>query len=190
MARKRAQAKRFAVSGDFNLPDTRSGPELDHQLDKPETAVTVGAIRSDSAGRLLALDLGAKRVGVAVSDELRITANPLPAIERRSWKDLLSRVADMIESYDARGLVIGLPLSLDGAEGSAARDARATAAKFQLSLHIPVYLQDERLTTLTATAHLKETGRSARDIKRQVDSESARVILGDFIAHAQSLEQE
>jgi putative Holliday junction resolvase len=159
-------------------------------LDKPETAVTSDAVRSDSAGRLLALDLGAKSVGVAVSDELRITANPLAAIARRSWKDLLSRVANMIQAYDARGLVIGLPLSLDGAEGSAAREARAAAAKFQLSLQIPVYLQDERLTTVTATAHLKEAGRSARDIKRQVDSESATVILGDFIAHAQSLNQE
>jgi putative Holliday junction resolvase len=153
-------------------------------LDKPETAVTSDAILLDSVGRLLALDLGLKRVGVAVSDELRITANPLPAIERRSWKDLLRRVAAIIQSYDARGLVIGLPLSLDGTEGSAAQDARATAEKFQRSLRVPVYLQDERLTTLTATAQLKEAGRSAHEIKRQVDSESATLILGDFIAHS------
>jgi len=131
----------------------------------------------------LALDLGAKRVGLAVSDELRITVNPLPAIERRSWKDLLRRVAAVIESYDARGLVIGLPLSLAGAEGSAAQDARATAEKFQRSLHVPVYLQDERLSTVAATAELKAAGRSAGEIKQQVDSESAVVILGDFIAH-------
>jgi putative Holliday junction resolvase len=151
-------------------------------LDKPETAVTSDAILPDSAGRLLALDLGLKRVGVAISDELRITANPLPPIERRSWKDLLGRVAAIIQSYDARGLVIGLPLSLDGTEGSAAKDARATAEKFQRSLRIPVYLQDERLTTVIATARLKEAGRSAREIKRRVDSESATLILGDFIA--------
>src|SRR5258708_2567048 len=109
------------------------------ELDKPETAVTSHAILLDSAGRLLALDLGLRRVGVAVSDELRITANPLTALERRSWKDLLGRVAAIIQSYDARGLVIGLPLSLDGTEGSAAQDARATAEKFQRSLRIPVY---------------------------------------------------
>lgn len=137
----------------------------------------------DSAGRLLALDLGAKRVGVAVSDELRITVNPLPAIERRSWKDLLRRVAAVIESYDARGLVIGLPLSLAGAEGSAAQEARAMAEKFQRSLSVPVYLQDERLTTFAATAQLKVAGRNAREIKQEVDSEAATVILGDFIAH-------
>ena len=153
-------------------------------MDKPQTTVTSDAILLDSGGRLLALDLGLKRVGVAVSDELRITANPLPAIERRSWKDLLRRVAAIIESYDARGLVIGLPLSLDGTEGSAAQEARATAEKFQRSLRIPVYLHDERLTTLTATGQLKEAGRSASEIKREVDSQSATLILGDFIAHS------
>jgi putative holliday junction resolvase len=152
-------------------------------LEKPETAIASNANFPDPAGRLLALDLGAKSVGVAVSDELRITANPLPAIERRSWKDLLRHVTNIIESYDAQGLVIGLPLSLSGAEESAAQGARATAVKFQRSLDIPVYLYDERLTTLTATAQLKEAGRSPSEIKRQVDSESAAVILSDFMAH-------
>ena len=152
-------------------------------MKEPDTAAPANATLPNSTGRLLALDLGARRVGLAVSDELRITVNPLPAIERRSWKDLLRRVAAVIESYDARGLVIGLPLSLEGTEGSAARDARATAEKFQRSLPVPVYLQDERLTTAAATAQLKAAGRNASEIKREVDSESATVILGDFIAH-------
>jgi len=152
-------------------------------LNEPETAAPFLSILPDSAGRLLALDLGARRVGLAVSDELRLTVKPLPAIERRSWKDLLHRVAAIVESYDARGLVIGLPLSLDGTEGSAAQASRATAEKFQLSLTVPVFLQDERLTTVAATAQLKADGRTAREIKQQVDSESATVILSDFIAH-------
>lgn len=137
----------------------------------------------DSSGRLMALDLGARRVGVAISDELQITINALPAIERRSWKDLLRRVVAIIESYDARALVIGLPLSLDGSEGSSAREARATAKKFQRSLKIPVFLQDERLTTFAATAKLSAAGRSAAEIKMEVDSEAASVILRDFIAN-------
>lgn len=152
-------------------------------MDELKPLVTSRAAGPDSAGRLLALDLGAKRVGVAVTDELRITVNPLPAIERRSWKDLLRRVAQVIESYDARGLVIGLPLSLAGAEGSAAQEARAMAEKFQRSLTVPVYLQDERLTTFAATERLKEAGRNALEIRKQVDSEAATVILGDFIAN-------
>ena len=145
-------------------------------MKEPENAT----VSRGPAGRLLALDLGTKRVGVAVSDELRITVNPLPPIERRSWKDLLRRVAAVIESYDARGLVIGLPLSLDGSEGPAASDARGVAEKFQLSLSIPVYMQDERLTTFAATAQLRTAGRSDQQIEREVDSEAAALILRDF----------
>jgi putative Holliday junction resolvase len=152
-------------------------------LNEPETFDVTRATASDFSGRLLALDLGAKRVGVALSDELRITVNPLPAIERRSWKDLLRRVAATVESYDAQGLVIGLPLSLDGSEGSAAQDVREVAEKFRKSLNVPVRLHDERLTTVAATERLQASGRSAQEIEQQVDSESATEILRDFIAH-------
>jgi len=130
---------------------------------------------------LLAIDLGAKRVGVAVSDELRITVNPLPAIVRRSWKDFLRRIVALVETYDARGMVIGLPLRLDGVEGEAAQDARAVASKFQRSLGIPVYLQDERLTTFEAASDLRSAARSEQEIDAAVDSESAALILRDFI---------
>jgi len=152
-------------------------------LKEPENTTASRGTWRGSGGRVLAIDLGSKRVGVAVSDELRITTNPLPAIERRSWKDLLRRVAAVIESYDARALVIGLPLNLDGTEGSAAKDARAVAEKFQRSLRIPVYLQDERLTTFAATAQLKAAGRSDHQIEQEVDSEAAAVILRDFFAN-------
>jgi putative Holliday junction resolvase len=152
-------------------------------LNEPETFDVTRATVPNLSGRLLALDLGAKRVGVALSDELRITVNPLPAIERRSWKDLLRRVAAIIESYDAQGLVIGLPLSLDGSEGSAASDVREVAEKFRKSLNVPVRLHDERLTTVAATERLQASGRSAQEIEQQVDSESATEILRDFIAH-------
>lgn len=135
----------------------------------------------DPSGRLVALDLGAKRVGVAVSDELQITSSPLPFIERRSWKDLLRRVASIIEAYDARGLVIGLPLALDGNEGDAALEAQRLAENFRRSLNVPVYLQDERLTTFAAEERLKTEGVRAEEIENRVDSESAALILRDFI---------
>lgn len=136
---------------------------------------------SESPGRLLAIDLGAKRVGVAVSDELRITVKPLPSIVRRSWKDFLRRIVALVETYDARGMVIGLPLRLDGVEGEAAQDARAVASKFQRSLGIPVYLQDERLTTFEAASNLRSGARSEQEIDAAIDSESAALILRDFI---------
>jgi putative Holliday junction resolvase len=130
---------------------------------------------------LLAIDLGTKRVGVAVSDELRITVKPLPAIVRRSWKDFLRQIVALVETYNARGMVIGLPLRLDGVEGEAAQAARALATKFHRSLDIPLYLQDERLTTFEAASDLRSAARSEHEIDAAIDSESAALILRDFI---------
>lgn len=137
-------------------------------------------------GRLLALDLGAKRIGVAISDELRITTRPLPIILRRSWKEVLSEVAGLVKSLEAKALVIGLPLSLNGAENSAAGGVHALAEKFRLSLDVPVYLQDERLTTFAAESDLRSSGMAHDEIKREVDSEAAAIILRDFIGRMQS----
>lgn len=131
----------------------------------------------------MALDLGAKRIGVAVSDELGITARPLPVIERRSWKDLLRRVAEIVERYDARGLVVGLPLNMNGSEGSSAAEARRLARNFGRSLKVPVYLQDERLTSIEAASTLNADGSDASELARRVDSESAAIILRDFMAN-------
>jgi putative Holliday junction resolvase len=130
----------------------------------------------------LAIDLGAKRVGVAVTDELHITVSALAHVERRSWKDLLSRVSGIIESYDARGLIIGLPLNLDGTKGPAAEEALRIAENFGKSLNVPVFLQDERLTSLAAESHLKSRGVAVNEIKSLVDSEAAAIILRDFVA--------
>ena len=131
-------------------------------------------------GRLLALDLGAKRVGIAVSDELRLTVRPLPFIPRRSWKDLLHQIKEQVRMFSAQGLVIGLPLNLDGSEGEAAKLARETAEKFRLSLDVPIYLEDERLTTEEAKSRLQIA--NATEIEKQIDSAAAAVILEDFLA--------
>ena len=146
-----------------------------------ETFETVGNV-AVPPGRLIAIDLGAKRVGVAVCDELQMTATPLERIERRSWKDLLRRVSAIIESYDARGLVIGLPLSLDGTESHAAQEAKRIAENFRKSLNVPIFLQDERLTTFAAESELKSRGVKASEVEKRIDSESAAIILRDFIA--------
>lgn len=133
-------------------------------------------------GRLLALDLGTKRVGVAMTDELQITVTPLERLERSNWKDLLRRVNALVESYDARALVIGLPLNMDGSQGPAAADAVRIAENFRKSLSVPVFLQDERLTSLAAESEMKDRGLAPDEITRRVDSESAATILRDFLA--------
>jgi putative Holliday junction resolvase len=134
------------------------------------------------SGRLLALDLGEKRVGVAISDELWLTVRPLPFLRRTNWKQLLGAVADLLQSFDAQALVIGLPLNLDGTEGQAAQEARRLAQNFELSLKLPVHLQDERLTSREAEERLLGAGRSRDEFRKYVDSESAAIILQDFIS--------
>jgi putative Holliday junction resolvase len=136
---------------------------------------------TEPAGRLLAIDLGIKRIGVAVCDDLRISIRPLAMIERRSWKDLLRRVLALVETYEVKGLVIGLPLSLEGKEGQASNEVRAIADKFRRSMSVPIYLQDERLTTFAAKSALKSEGRSENEIEYAIDSEAAAIILRDFI---------
>ena len=87
----------------------------------------------------------------------------------------------MIKRYDARTVVIGLPLNLDGSSGEAAAKARQVAANLARSIEQPVYLQDERLTSFEATENLKAEGYKAGDIPALVDGEAAAMILRDFV---------
>jgi putative Holliday junction resolvase len=136
-------------------------------------------------GPILALDLGQKRIGVAASDSMLISITKLPPLPRSNWKQLLRDVTDIVRRLDARTLVIGLPLSLDGAKGSAALEAEYTAGKFAKSLKIPVYLQDERLTSFEAEEQLRAAGISTPERRDLVDSQAAAIILMDFIAGGQ-----
>lgn len=135
-----------------------------------------------AAGRLLALDLGEKRTGAAISDEMRLTVRPLPALHQTNWKELLRTVSQIVRSFDAKGLVIGLPLNMDGTESPAARKARKRARDFELSLELPVYLQDERLSTRAAEERLRAEGRNRKEVRELLDSSSAVIILNDFLA--------
>src|SRR5205085_8096613 len=153
-------------------------PDRDDKLDADATVAP--------HGRLLALDLGTRRVGVAVSDELRLTARPLPALRRSNWKRLLREIKNLREQFDARGVVIGLPLSLDGTEGDAAHEARRIARNIELSLDVPVYLQDERLTSCESENELRAERITEEELKARVDSAAAVIILRDFLAHGSS----
>ncbi|MGI8919503.1 MAG: Holliday junction resolvase RuvX [Pyrinomonadaceae bacterium] len=132
-------------------------------------------------GRILALDLGQKRVGVALSDELLISIMRLNPILRTNWKQLLVDVAELVQVHNAKALVIGLPLSLDGTSDSAASAARQTGENFARSLSIPVFLQDERLTSVAAAEQLREAGHNPREVAQLIDSEAAAIILADFL---------
>lgn len=148
-------------------------------LNEPDSSVPEPPEKS---GRLLAVDLGSKRVGIAVCDELRLTVRPVATIERPNWKALLRRISEQIQAFEARGLVIGLPLNMDGSEGATAAETRRVAAKFAMSLKVPVYLQDERLTSEEAKSRLGLIQKGAGEI----DSEAAAIILQDFIEQQQT----
>jgi len=132
-------------------------------------------------GPVLCLDLGARRVGAAVSDPTLIAITRLKALRRSNWKQLLLDVAELVRHYDAKSLVIGFPIKLDGGEGSAATETRKIAQKFALSLKIPIYLQNESLTSVAAEERLRAAGHRAEEIPGLIDSESAAIILNDFI---------
>jgi len=135
----------------------------------------------DLVGRLLAVDPGEKRIGVAISDELQLTVRPLNPIEKSSWKKLLLEIKKLLNEFDAKGIVIGLPLSLDGIERTSALASRELARKFALSLHVPVFLQDERLTSREAEEILRAQGHQGESLRERLDSEAAVLILRDFI---------
>ena len=135
---------------------------------------------------MLALDLGEKLVGVAISDERLVTTRRLPPLKRSNWKKLLQDVRHLLERFDAQIIVLGLPLSLDGTEGEAARNVRRLALNLTKSVQQPVYLQDERLTSRAAMENLKAEGVTPEEIPALIDGEAAAMILRDFIVTDQN----
>jgi putative holliday junction resolvase len=134
---------------------------------------------------IVAIDLGEKRVGIAVSDALSISITRLDALPRTNWKQLLRDVNNLIQRFDAQTVVIGLPLRLNGSYGDSALEVRQVAQKFARSLKVPVYLQDERLSSVEAEQNLRLEGYRRDQVAALVDSEAAVVILRDFLVDDQ-----
>jgi len=132
-------------------------------------------------GPILALDLGEKLVGAAISDERLVTTKRLPPIKRSNWKKLLQDVRYLLERFDAQTIVVGLPVRMDGTEGDAAANVRRLALNLAKSVQQPVYLQDERLTSRAAMENLKAEGVRPEEIAALIDGEAAAMILRDFL---------
>lgn len=137
-----------------------------------------------ATGRILAIDPGTKRVGVAVCDEFRATTRPLPLIARTSWKNLLKKIEELLAELDAVAVVVGLPKTMDGNDTHMTAEAIDVARKLRLSLAVPVFQQDERATSYEAKHRLWQQGASLRETQLLVDSEAAAIILSDFIDRA------
>ncbi len=135
----------------------------------------------DGGGRVVALDLGSKRIGVAYSDSGRLLASPWGTIERSgdSGRDRRA-VLEAVREVEASTVVVGLPLSLSGGQGPAARAAlqEAEALRAELSpLGVAVETADERFTTVEAQRSLREAGRTGRAARKVVDTAAAMVLL-------------
>ena len=133
------------------------------------------------SGRIIALDLGTKRVGVAVSDETQTVVRAVKTVERKAWKKFLKQIIELIADFDAKALVLGLPLESDGSESEMSLEARRLARNFSLSIDVPVFLQDERLSSFEAKGRLWEMGFDNNEVYANVDSEAAAIILEDFL---------
>jgi putative Holliday junction resolvase len=134
--------------------------------------------------RALGIDLGAKRIGVALSDSGGALATPYEVVlrsgdRRRDHR----RIADLAVEAGAERLVVGLPLSLDGSDGPAARAARAEASELAEATGLPVDLWDERLTTVTADRDLRALALRAPARRRVVDKVAATVLLQAWLDH-------
>lgn len=131
-------------------------------------------------GRVLGLDLGAARIGVAVSDEARKIAVALGTVNTGAPKDLRS-IAALVREQGATTVVVGEPLLMSGEVGEAARHAREFADALRAVLDVPVELFDERLTTVEAERRLADAGVDARRRRGMVDQVAAAVILQAYL---------
>lgn len=132
--------------------------------------------------RILALDYGTKRIGVALSDELGWTAQPLETFERRTLDRDVAHIASLVNTHEVGQVVLGFPLQLDGREGPAVQAMRAFAARLEESLAVPLVLWDERMTTKAAEDLLIAADVSRKKRKGAVDRVAAAILLQSYLA--------
>lgn len=127
--------------------------------------------------RLLGFDLGEKTIGLALSDTSRSVATPMQTLPRGKFSADAAVVESIILEHGVGGLVVGLPLNMDGSDGPSAQSARAFARNFAARVDIPILLQDERLSTAAVTRTLIDSDASRRRRSQVVDKMAAAYIL-------------
>lgn len=132
-----------------------------------------------SAGRILAVDYGRRRIGLALSDELRLTAQPLATLQRTNRRNDLRRLREIVRKNEVRGIVVGHPVRLDGSAGEMAEEAERFAARLRKELGLPVELMDERLSSWEAVQLIAKPTSSKKN--SVLDHIAAAVILRDYL---------
>lgn len=130
-------------------------------------------------GRVLGIDHGDVRIGIAMSDETAFLASPLTTVQNS--KHAADEIAALTAEHQVEKVIIGLPLNMDGSAGPATEKVRRFAAKLAKKTDVPIIENDERLTTVTAHHNLREAGLDGRKRKGVVDMAAAQVILQDWL---------
>jgi len=137
---------------------------------------------STGAGRLLAVDWGERRIGLALSDESRTLAQPLATLTRRTGKRFpMAALQEHLDRHAVTGVIVGLPLDAEGAEGPAAQAARALADDIARKSGLPVALWDERFTTARVLGAVREMGGKTRGREADVDALAATLLLQHYL---------
>ena len=134
-----------------------------------------------SIQRILALDLGKRRIGLALSDPLGVTAQGLPTLERTNIREDLARLTETVRQHDVRLVLIGNPLHMNGREGRGTEHARAFGERLRAASGLPVEFWDERLTTVEAQRVLRESGISIAKRAQAVDRLAAVLLLESYL---------
>lgn len=136
-------------------------------------------------GRILGLDVGSRRIGMAVSDPLGITAQGIDTLQRRNKRTDFAELGRIIHRYEVQEIVVGLPLRMSGMEGAQSEKIQAFAEELRQRFGLPVHLWDERLTSVEANRLLRQTELSIEKRAKAVDRMAAVLILQSWMeAHA------
>lgn len=131
--------------------------------------------------KILAVDLGTVRTGIAVSDQTELLASPVGTVTQRNIDRLIEQVATIAKEQNAVEIVVGHPRNMDGSMGESARRAQMFAVQLHEATGLPVNLWDERMTTMSAIGILNETNTRGKKRKAVVDTVSATIILQNYL---------
>jgi len=132
-------------------------------------------------GRILGIDFGRARTGLALSDETQTIASPLQAWERKGQTSLFDYVKGIVAEYAVQQVVVGFPRNMDGSEGEVAEEVKKFKEELANSLRLPVVLWDERLSSVSARRFLKDNKLRTKKDKKVVDTISAVLILQGYL---------
>jgi len=138
-------------------------------------------MQGSGEGRVLALDYGTRRIGLAISDELGLTAQGLETLERTNIREDVARLAAIVQQKSVGLILMGDPMRLSGQAGSQAEEVRRFARRLEQRTGLPVRFWDERLTTVEANRLLREAGAGWRRRRQAVDRLSAVILLASYL---------